>query len=393
MKVIAVLIGPKGLVMLGNLNNFSTIVYILAYGGILNGITKYAAQYKGKSEFSNYFKTACQIILFFSALCTLFLLVGAPFFSKKIFLNEGYEYVFYVLALTLYFFTANTFFGAVLNGFKDFKRFITINIANSIFGLIFTLILIYFLGLKGVLLSVVTFNSASFFVTWWLIRKDIWLNFSGLFSKVDWKIVRQYFQFSLMAFASASFVPLAQVFIRNNILSKISMEAAGYWDGVNRLSAVYILVIISIYSPYYLPRLSEIKTRIEFKKEILIAFRLILPAVFVVFSLVLIFKSVVVRLLFAKAFLPMNELFLYQLIGDFFRTAGWILAYIMIAKAQFKTFILNELFFTISLVTLSFFLQNRFGLIGNPMAYMFNYIIQFIMLSFWIRYYLKHKFT
>lgn len=393
MKVIAVMIGPKGLVLLGNLNNFCAIVFIVACGGIINGVTKYSSEHKNTLSFDNYFKTASQIILFFSFLCTVVLLIEAPFFSKKIFLSTEYEYVFYVLALTIYFFTANAFFGAVLNGLKEFRRYITINIANNIFGLLFTLSLIYFWGLKGVLLSVITFNSASFLVTWWLIRKDKWLQFRNVFSTIDWQIVKHFLQFSLMSLTSASFVPLAQVFIRNHIVHNISMEAAGYWDGVNRLSAVYILVLISTYSPYYLPRLSEIKTKLEMKKELLIAFRLILPVLFVVFSVVLIFKTYVIRILFAKAFLPMNDLFLYQLIGDFFRAAGWILAYVMIARAQYKTFILNELFFTVTLVLFSFFLQGKYGLIGYPMAYMLNYIFQLMVLGVWIKYYLNKKLT
>ena len=391
MKVIAVMIGPKGLVLLGNLNNFCAIIFIVACGGIINGVTKYSSEHKNTPSFENYFKTASQIILFFSFLSTVVLLMGAPFFSRKIFLSNDFEYVFYVLALTIYFFTANAFFGAVLNGLKEFRRYITINIANNVFGLIFTLVLIYFWGIKGVLLSVITFNSASFVVTWWMIRKDKWLQFSAVFSKIEWSVVKQFLQFSLMSLASASFVPLAQVFIRNHIVHNISMEAAGYWDGVNRLSAVYILVLISTYSPYYLPRLSEINTRLEMKKEIMIAFRLILPVLFVVFSCVLVFKTFVIRLLFARAFLPMNDLFLFQLIGDFFRAAGWILAYIMIAKAQYKSFILNELFFTVTLVLFSFFLQSRYGLLGYPMAYMLNYIIQLIVLGLWIKYYLNKK--
>jgi PST family polysaccharide transporter len=391
MKVIAVMIGPKGLVLLGNLNNFSTIVFLVACGGIMNGVTKYSAEHKDKPEFATYFKTANQVIFFLSLLCTLLLCLGAPFFSRKIFLSNDYEYVFYVLAFTLYFFTANTFFSAILNGLKEFRRYISINIANNVFGLIFTLVLIYFMGLKGVLLSVVTFNSASFVVTWLMIRKEKWLRFSNPFSSVDWKIVKKYLQFSLMSLSTVTFVPLAQVVIRNHIVHSISMEAAGYWDGVNRLSSVYLLVIISTYSPYYLPRLSELKTKQELKNEILIAYRLILPIVFVGFSVILLFKTYVIRLLYAPAFLPMSNLFFYQLAGDFFRTAGWVLAYIMIARAQYKSFILNELIFTISLVILSFLLQERFGLVGYPMAYMFNYMFQFVLLSLWLRNYLKKK--
>ena len=45
-KVVASIIGPCGIALLGQLNNFSTILLGVANGGINSGITKYVAEYK-----------------------------------------------------------------------------------------------------------------------------------------------------------------------------------------------------------------------------------------------------------------------------------------------------------------------------------------------------------
>ena len=49
-KVVASIIGPSGVALVGQLNNFATIAMSLASGGINNGITKYVAEYKEDKE-------------------------------------------------------------------------------------------------------------------------------------------------------------------------------------------------------------------------------------------------------------------------------------------------------------------------------------------------------
>lgn len=45
-KIVALIIGPAGIALLGQLNNFNSILLSLANGGISSGITKYVAEYK-----------------------------------------------------------------------------------------------------------------------------------------------------------------------------------------------------------------------------------------------------------------------------------------------------------------------------------------------------------
>ena len=49
-KVIAVIIGPAGVALLGQLNNFNTLLLGMANGGINNGITKYVSEYKENED-------------------------------------------------------------------------------------------------------------------------------------------------------------------------------------------------------------------------------------------------------------------------------------------------------------------------------------------------------
>ena len=56
-KVVASIIGPSGVALVGQLNNFATIAMSLASGGINNGITKYVAERENFMNYSHLFNT------------------------------------------------------------------------------------------------------------------------------------------------------------------------------------------------------------------------------------------------------------------------------------------------------------------------------------------------
>lgn len=49
-KIVAVLIGPAGIALLGQLNNFSSIFLTISTGGISSGVTKYIAENDGSQQ-------------------------------------------------------------------------------------------------------------------------------------------------------------------------------------------------------------------------------------------------------------------------------------------------------------------------------------------------------
>jgi O-antigen/teichoic acid export membrane protein len=45
MKIVAVLVGPLGVALIGQFGNFNSIIMVLALGGISTGVIKYTSQY------------------------------------------------------------------------------------------------------------------------------------------------------------------------------------------------------------------------------------------------------------------------------------------------------------------------------------------------------------
>ena len=186
--------------------------------------------------------------------------------------------------------------------------------------------------------------------------------------------------FSVMALVSGFIAPAIQILIRDKMILRFSATEAGYWQAVTKISDYYLGFITSVLAVYYMPRLSEIQDRHELKTEIKNGYKIILPIVGLVAFAIWLFKDLIIHLLFTPQFLPMRPLFAFQLMGDFFKIGSWLLAYLMIAKAMTKTFIITEIFFSLSYVVLSYIFLNKFGIIGATYSFCINYAIYWVVM-------------
>ena len=145
------------------------------------------------------------------------------------------------------------------------------------------------------------------------------------------------------------------------------------------------MVITTSFSVYYLPRLSELTDAKELRHEIFKSYKLILPSLLIMFSLIYILRFFIINLLFTHEFYPMEKLFLWQLCGDFFKMGSWILSYMMVAKAMTKWFITTEIGFSLLFVILGFYFIQINGVVGITQAYLINYILYLLMMIFVFR--------
>lgn len=385
-KIVAAIIGPTGVALLGQLHNFTTIVMSLSCGGINNGITKYIAECRDNpDEVKSLLSTGLRIIVGCSLVVGILLILLHSFLSNYVMLSPDYGYVFIILGFTVLLYALNMMLTSIINGYKEFKKYVKINIANSIVGLIFTLFFVLTLGLDGALISAVTYQSVMCFVTLWMIRKLPWLRWDYFKKKIELRVSKKYFHYTLMALTSAATVPVSQMLLRGYVISQISPVEAGWWEAMNRISNMYLMVITTSFSVYYLPRLSELKGILALRREIFKTYKVIVPILFVSFSIIYLLRFVIVRVLFTSEFLPMENLFLWQLIGDFFKICSWLLAFLMVAKSMAKAFVTTEIFFALTFVGMGFLFMQWNGVIGITQAYFCNYVIYMICMIIMFR--------
>jgi PST family polysaccharide transporter len=153
------------------------------------------------------------------------------------------------------------------------------------------------------------------------------------------------------------------------------------------------MVITASLGVYFLPKLSELKTNYEIRNEIFSVYKLIFPFLLVTTIIIYIFRVFIIHVLFTSAFTGMQDLFAFQLIGDILKIMGWVLGYLLLAKAMTKIYIVMEVVNFLLLILISYFLVNRYGSVGATLAFAVVYFIYFAVLCFVFRKLLTGKNT
>ena len=384
-KILAVYVGPSGYAVIGQFQNFIQIVTTFAGGAINNAVIKYTAEYyDDKNKQRIVWKAAGSIILLFSIIATVLIIVFQRQLSFLIFNNYEYQSIFVWFAVFLVFFNFNALFLAILNGKKEILKLVVANISGSLFSLVITSILAIKYKIYGALIALSIYQSIVFFITLLLCYKADWFKLSYLFGRIDPNIAKKFGAFALMALTSAVCLPLSQIFIRSYLTGEFGINYAGYWEAMIRLSGGYLMLVTTTLGVYYLPRLSELSIISDIKKEVYLGYKFIFPLALLGAMSVYFLRDWIIAVLFTDSFLPMRDLFLWQMIGDSLKIGSWILAYLMLSKAMTKLFIITEISFSILLVLLTYLCTKLFGFEGVSIAHLINYACYWIVMSLFV---------
>jgi PST family polysaccharide transporter len=264
-----------------------------------------------------------------------------------------------------------------MNGFEKYRILMIINIIGQILGLLVTLLLIYQNKIDGALISVIIAPSLIFLITLVGIINRKSLVSSIKISNIDFGILKKLLPFTSMATVSAFAMPIIYIFIRNYIIDNSGLKDAGYWEAMNRISEYYLMFVSSLMALYILPKFSKIESKKEFKSEIINLYKSVIPVFALGLIIIYLLRSFIVVLIFSEDFKPVENLFGWQLLGDFVKILSIVIAYQFIAKKMFAHFIVIELFLVIVIYFSSVYLVDAFGIKGAVMAHFISYVMYF----------------
>ncbi|WP_426132016.1 O-antigen translocase [Pseudomonas sp. DWP1b1] len=384
-KVLAVYVGPNGYAALGQFQNAMQMITTFASGAINTGVTKYTAEHVNDHLAQRrVWGTAGTVALVGSLLSAIIIIACNEVLAKWFLNSEEYGGVFICFAASLVFFSFNTLLLAVLNGKKEIERYVIANIAGSLFSLVITSLMAMNFGLYGALVALAVYQSFAFIVTLLLCYRASWFKVAYFFSGIDVPVILNLSKYALMAFTSAACVPVSHMVVREYLSNTFGLQTAGYWEAMWRLSAAYLMLVTTTLSVYYLPRLSELKSASEIKLEVLQGYRIILPIAILSALVIYFMKDCIIVTLFTRDFLPMRELFAWQMLGDTLKIGGWILAYLMLGKAMVKLFIFSEIIFAVGFVVFTWVFTSLLGFQGVAIAHAVNYLLYWLVMAFFV---------
>lgn len=388
-KVLAIIIGATGIAMIGQLQNFTTIITQLSNGGFNRGLTKYIAENREKNkEVKEFVGTAFLISFSLTSLTALFIILLSRFISSRIFDTLDYNSILIIFGITLFFYNLNSLILAIVNGFQHYRKYFEINITTTIVGFVLTISLVLAFKEYGALLAIVLSQSIVSIFAYLFVKKEYWLKaFSfKIFSKPKMLLLLKYTTITLLG---TVIWPLVSIVIRTYVINNISAKEAGLWQAARYIDHYIVNIATGSFSVYLLPKLASVTDARHLKQELKSIYKVIIPISLAGFFIVFIFRDFIIILLYSKEFLRASQYLILQMVGSFFWLCKSPLMNFMFAKGMVKTFIATEMFFAIFVIVFSIILIPKYEIQGIQFTYALQNFLYLIVSIFLVKQYLN----
>ncbi|WP_413513866.1 O-antigen translocase [Myroides odoratus] len=388
-KLLALFVGTAGMAYMGNLRNLLASMEAFSSFGFANGIVQYVALHRENKVLIERF---INVLLRFMLGVLLVVSLGIIFFRKELnlYLFEGalsIPSLFIGLALTFPLQVLNGIWIAFLTGLAQFKKVIYLNIIGNIAGLLLTFYLVYTHGVSGALFAMIASPVLLFFISLFWVKQELhlrWLPF-------DFNLIKPLFSYAVMALFSAVVSPLCYLWVRKLLMKNTGVEMAGIWEGIQRVSGIYMLFITTLAFTYFLPQLAQVNPYSEKKKIIRLYVTVVLP----LFALGLVFvyftRGWIIPLILDDTFSPMADFMQWQLVGDFIKGATLIYGLLFYTERLVIPYLLGETLFFSCFYGFSFLLIPHFGIEAATLGYTFAYIIYSCVLVVYFSWYFSRS--
>ena len=381
MKIMAVVLGPAGVGLFSLLRQSQQTAVALA---VLNGqmaVVQGTASREGKTR-TEYLATVLGILTCTAGAVSLGFLIFAPQLSGWIVGQTDVSTVATVrwLALSVFFSAAAAYLASLLNGYRAVGRVVLVKVSNfALMALLaYPAAKLVKVGYPMAFAWLLTASAmSSFFLGGWFAFRAGWLVF--LFDKTQrffsYPAARYFIRLAgamLVTGIVGTVVPLA---MRALVANRFGLHDAGIFDVAWTLSMAYVMLILTSFSTYYLPTLTQTHDLLERPILIRRVFRLTMLLIVPLVVTVITLKPLVIKLLYTAEFLPSLEVMRWMLIGDYLKVFSWVFAFTMIAYSDMRTYLWTEILWgTLTLIAAAVAVINFNSMQGIGVIFLFLYI-------------------
>ena len=384
-KIVAVYLGTNGMFLLGQLKDFLRLGNTISSFGIENGIVKYVAEFEEQKEnLSNIIGTSFRINIISAFFVSLVILAFKNQISTFLQIDFDENFYFFLLVTSVISASIHTCFLSIYNGLNRIKLFVIVNIISNIVSAIILVLFVLKMQVIGAFYALVINQILSLIIN--IIFYTVYKPF--LIQWIFKKYINEYFKklssFSIMAIVGPVCLIISSFIVRDYLYDKFGADYAGSWEAMWRISAIYLLFLITTFKFYLIPTFSKLND-IELKKEVFKIWKIVVPIIILITTAVYFSKNIIINLLLSNEFILINSIIFFHLIGDIIKINCWVLGNIMISKAKTKSFVFFQIEWSLLFVTLSYVFIEKYGFVGVSISYFVTYIIHFSLLNIYFK--------
>ena len=380
-KFIAVLLGPAGVGIIGLYQSGVQLVQNITNMGLASSAVRDVSVAFGLKDYNriNQVVTTIRRLVWATGLLGMIALaVFSPLLSKASFGNYDYTIPFIILSVTLLLDQICAGQKVILQGLRRLKELAKCSVIGSTFGLLVSVPLYYWLGVKGIVPTLIL-NSVCALVVSWMYSRRIPVQKVEQSTRETFQHGRMMLVMGISMSLSGIFATAASYVIRAYIRHVNGVAEVGLFQAGFMIMTTYVGLVFNAISTDYYPRLAAVNKDNSKCKEIInqqgeMATLILVPML----SICLVFMPVILKILYSNDFLRANDYISWACIGMYLRLAAWVISFSFIAKAESKLFMLNEALACIYYMGFSIVGYYLGGLTGIGIAFALNYLVYFI---------------
>lgn len=388
-KLIALWLGPAGMGIYGLYTATLTLVsHVSAMGLGVSAVKNIAAAFaSGNPEKAGRVVKVLRMLVWVTGLAgALFVLLFAGWLSVFTFGVADYRAGFMWISVTLLLNQISSGQLALLRGARKVKHLASASLSGAIVGLVVSVPLYFYWGVKGIVPAMVVTSVASLLRSWYFARKvevpATTLTRHDLRSEGS-DMLRMGFMLGL----SSILVSGSAYFLRVFIQSRGGAHEVGLFTAGFMIVNSYVGMVFSAMGTDYYPRLSgcsadkdELKRLVNQQAEMAL---LILAPLIVAFVL---FGKYALVLLYSDEFVPVQQMVAFAAVGVFLRASSWTMGYLLLARGESWFFFFNELVSNGYFLGLNILGYSLAGFTGLGVSYIVAYALHFIQMQLFASY-------
>ena len=384
-KIVAIYLGTNGMFLMGQLKDFLRLGNTISSFGIENGIIKYTSEFeKQEIELKGIIGTSFKINFFSALIVSGLILVFKEKVSDFLQINFNQNFYFLILICSVISASIHTCFLSIYNGLKKIELYVLINIFSNILSAIVIILLVLEMEIIGAFYALALNQILSL-----LINVMFYIYYRPF--KIKWILesfitenLKKLSKFSVMAIAGPTCLIVSTFIIRDHIYNEFGSDYAGSWEAMWRISAIYLLFLITTFKFYLIPTFSKVNDK-KLKQEVFKIWRVTIPIIILITIGVYLTKNIIIDILLSKEFVLINAIIFFHLLGDVIKINCWVLGNIMISKADTKSFVFFQIEWSAIFIILSYLFIEMYGFVGVSISYFITYIIHFILLNLYYK--------
>lgn len=346
MKLVAVLLGPAGVGLIGILQNLMSTAATVSALGFGNVGTRQIAEAKGKNDQAAV--DAARRALFWGTM--ILAVLGALLFwsasdllAKHVMGDETLAGPVSWIAIGVALSVATGSQRALLTGMRRIGDIAKVSITSSLVSAVVGIGAVFWLREDGIVLLVIAAPLAGFVISHIYVARLPGIKSGPTPIKElndQWRtLVRLGGAFMVAGLA----VTLGQLAVRSMVQHQLGAESLGYFQAAWAISMTYIGFVLSAMGTDYYPRLTAAINDPDQANRLVneqteVAILLAGPVLLAMLAL----APWVIQLLYTEAFLPAVTILRWQILGDVLKIISWPMGFIILASGKGTVFMVKE---------------------------------------------------